>query len=96
MPCPTYGWEHPDRVKYPLGTGVAYYSAAYVSDLEARLEKASKVIEPFANDADNWRAIPDDERLVDFSDCGVGSSATVAHLRAARAWMEQNAPPVQP
>lgn len=24
QPCPTYGWEHPDRVKYAIGPGRVY------------------------------------------------------------------------
>ena len=27
QPCPTYGWDHPDRVKYPVEPAVEYIRA---------------------------------------------------------------------
>lgn len=62
--------------------------ASYVSDLEARLEKAREVIKPFADqagtfDSDGAEFVPDQ-----FEPAIVGH--TIGQLRAARAWMEQN------
>ena len=46
-PCAVYGWDHPDRVKYPLDSGAEYVRAdlfdalAQDASRAAELEKAA-------------------------------------------------------
>lgn len=60
--------------------------ASYVSSLEARLEKAREVIEPVA---ESGKALAVYSKALDEDD-HLQVRTSVASLRAARAWMEQN------
>lgn len=81
---------HPMRIDRGMTTSAIYglrdfeieAIAAYVSDLEARLEKALKVIKPFA--------ALSDEPMTITAHGSTRASINTDNFRAARAWMEQN------
>lgn len=61
-----------------------------IRSLKERLAEAEKVLEPFANEADQWEGYDDGECLVEGWENGPSSSITVGDLRHARAFLTKH------